>query len=482
MQDITKQKLVEKNLKEIGDHLNQAQMLSGIGSWKYDVLEDKFWCSPEMLNIYGIKAEDFNGDYKKLIQFIHPEDHPKVQEEMERHLAGEAGEFEYRIVQSDGSLKYVIAKGLPTVNQDGQVITIMGTVQDITEKKKLQLEIDKIQKKFQILVQESNDVIEIIAPDGTIKYVSEAAERIIGDKPEDRIGKNVYDFYEGVQLRRVKNMLETAIKCPNKVIHGNVIFKDHLDRDIYLDVHIKNLIHEPSIEGIVVNFRDITRRVKMEQKITYISTHDALTNLPNSTYLRKQLRNECELSDRTKSPFALMILDIHGLKKINYGLGYETGNKLILEIVDRLKSFSEHKIFISRYSDSTFGLIVKGLETSEEYAYIARKLIESLIIPYKIGKYELDIKINLGICMYPDDAQDMDTLRKNAKIALARGRKEGKNRFKFYSSDLGIQNYKDYIIRTQLHHAIENNELKVYYQPMVNLKDNKVLAAEALIR
>ncbi|MBM7685445.1 diguanylate cyclase (GGDEF)-like protein/PAS domain S-box-containing protein [Defluviitalea raffinosedens] len=477
MQDITEQKQIEKHLKEISEHMNQAQMLSGIGSWKYDILEEKFWGSPEMFNIYGSKLENNDGDYTNLLKLIHPDDQPKVQEAINTYLAGKPYEMECRILLNDGSLKYIIAKGLPTVDQDGQVISILGTIQDITEQKRLQQEIEKIQKRFQILVQESNDVFEIIAPDGTIKYVSEASEKIIGYKPEDRIGKNIYDFYEGVQLDRVKSMVKAAIEYPDKVVHGNILFNN-----IYLDVHLKNLIHEPVIEGIVVNFRDITNRIKMEQKMAYISTHDTLTGLPNQTYLKKQLRNECQLSNSKRSNFALMMLDIDGLKNINYSLGYETGNKLIMAIVDRLKNFSYQEIFISRYSDSTFGIIVKGQETSEEYAHIARQLIELLKKPYKIGKYELDITVNIGICMYPTDARNVDSLSKNAKIALFRGRKEGKNRFKFYNSDLGIQNYKNYIMRTHLYHAIEKNEMKVYYQPIVNLKDNKILAAEALIR
>src|SRR5690606_11876627 len=113
--------------------------------------------------------ENNDGDYTNLLKLIHPDDQPKVQEAINTYLAGKPYEMECRILLNDGSLKYIIAKGLPTVDQDGQVISILGTIQDITEQKRLQQEIEKIQKRFQILVQESIDVFEIIAPDGTIK-------------------------------------------------------------------------------------------------------------------------------------------------------------------------------------------------------------------------------------------------------------------------------------------------------------------------
>ncbi|MFA7412011.1 MAG: GGDEF domain-containing phosphodiesterase, partial [Tissierellaceae bacterium] len=96
--------------------------------------------------------------------------------------------------------------------------------------------------------------------------------------------------------------------------------------------------------------------------------------------------------------------------------------------------------------------------------------------------YELDINVNIGIAIYPNDGEEIQELRNHAKIALIRAKKEGKNTYKFYSSDLDIQNYKEFVLRSDLHNALEEGQLKVYYQPIVNIKTNKILGTEALVR
>lgn len=615
IQDITKQKIIENDLKVLSEDLNKAQRVAGVGSWKYDVIKDEFYGTEEMYRIYDIGPTDFDNDFKNAIRLIHPEDQNKVKEAMEKHLAGQSCKIEYRVPQKDGSVKYVVAKGEPLFDEKGQVVGILGTMQDITENKLLQQkleksnkilsqtealahvgsweldiinnksywsdetyriygvapedydgtyegflkivhpedveiieamskyppkgpvsiefrvirsdnsirdiyqrmefifdeegipiyvygfiqditekkelrkaiesrekEIQKIQRRFQVLVQESNDVFEIITPDGIIKYISPSSEKITGYKPEERIGKNAFGFHDGEGRQKLTKMINFILNEPSKKVQGDIIFKAKEGNNIYLEVVMQNLLHEPAVEGIAVNFRDITNRVEMEKRMTYISTHDELTDLPNSVYFKKQLRIQREHAKQTNTKFALLMLDINGLKHINYSLGYELGYKLIKKIVQRLKGFLGEERFLCRYSEDHFAIIIEEIKTKEEYGYIASGLINLFSYPYKLNGYELDVGVNIGICVYPDDAQNEEEIRKHSKIALLRSKKEGKNIYKFYSSDIDIQNYKEFILRSDLHSAIKKEQLKVYYQPIVNIKTNDILGAEALLR
>lgn len=489
IQDITERKLIENNLRELGKDLNQAQRVAGVGSWKYDVINDEFYGTEEMYRIYNIDPQDFNNDFNNTIKLIHPDDRVKIQEALKKHMEGQACTTEFRIPQQDGTVKYVIGKGEPLLNKDGQVVAILGTLQDVTENKLLQKEIErkqaeveKIQKRFQVMVQESSDVFEIIAPDGTFKYVSEASENVTGYKPEERIGRKVYEFYDGEDQKKLEEMINFVLSDDSKKIQGDVVLKTKGGKELNLEAHLHNLLHEPAVEGIVVHVRDITKRVEMEQKITYISNHDELTGLPNSTYFKKQLRLQCQYAKENHTKFALMMLDIDGLKYINYSLGHEYGDRLIIEIVNRIKKFFDENIFMSRYSDDHFAIIVQGFESYAEYESIVLGLIGLFSQPYKVDKYHLDVSINVGICIFPEDSTDADDISKQSKIALIRAKREGRNTFKFYSSDLDIQNYKEFIIRNDLHHALEKGQLKVYYQPIVNIKTSEILAVEVLLR
>ncbi|WP_058485287.1 GGDEF domain-containing phosphodiesterase [Defluviitalea phaphyphila] len=345
-------------------------------------------------------------------------------------------------------------------------------------------DINKKNDIYKILIKETNDILEIIDLDGNIKYINGISEKVMGYKPEDLIGKNIYDFHRGYHLSILKKMIKDAIQFPNKVIQELISFNNNLGKKIYLDVRIKNLINEPTIEGIVINFRDITNSIKKEEQKNYIFTYDRPTGLPDHNYLNKQLEIECKLSNKENTTFALIVVDIDNIKNISYSLGDIIANKLILKMSKQLVDFSKlhEEIFVSRIAYDQFGLIIKGLKKHEDYRKIAEELILLFSSPYSIEKYELDVTVNIGACIYPDDVKYVHSMRKKINSILIRAKKEGKNKIKFYSPDLDIQNYKEYLIRTHLRHAVRKKELKLYYQPIVNLKNHKILAGEALIR
>lgn len=362
-------------------------------------------------------------------------------------------------------------------------------IQDITEEKELkklinhkQEEIDRLQRGFQVLIQESSDVFEIIKPDGTIKYISDSVERITGHKPEERIGKKAYEFYEGKELQKLNKMIKFVLDNPEKKVTGDIVFKMKTGKEMFLEVNMRNLLHDSVIEGIVVNFRDITRRKETEKRMARIATHDGLTGLPNNIHFKKKLRIQCQYAKEKQVSFAVMMLDISGFKYIIDALGYELGDELIVKISERLKTFLGDKKFICRYFGVQFAIIISGLSSIEEYESITKDIINLFNSPFKVDKYELSVAVNIGVSIYPEDELDGNSLVKYANIALTRAKQEGKNIYEFYSSKMDIQSYKQFILKNDLRKAIEKDQLRVYYQPMINLKTNKILAAEALIR
>lgn len=488
LQDITEIKQLEEKLRKNYESLAEAQRLAHIGSWQMNMANGKIDWSEETYRIFDISSEEFDCTFEGYLKFVHPDDVKLFFSSLE-NLPKEPFDMEYRILRSDGSIRYVYHMITIIFDKDDNPAYIHGTTQDITEKKELQWaleiekeEINRIQKRFEILVQESSDIFEIISPDGTIKYMSEAAKKVIGFSPAERIGRKVFEFYEGEELHKLTRMFNFVLNGFEEKTQEELLFKTKAGKNIYLEVYMQNLIHEPVIQGIVVNIREITKRVELEKKMIHISTHDELTNLPNSVYFRKKLESQCQHTEETQSMFALMMLDIDGLKYINFSLGNEIWQQLIIEVVHRLESFVGKDKFLCRYSEDHFAILVEGVCTNEEYENIARGIIGLFLLPFRVETYELDLSVNVGICIYPKDTQDRDALIKQVKISLLRAKKEGKNTFKFHSSDLDIQNYKESVLRNDLRYAIEKGQFRVYYQPIVNLKTNDLVAAEALIR
>lgn len=356
IQDITNQKLVENNLKAIEKDLNLAQMVSGVGSWKYDVIKDEFYGTEQMYRIYDINSEDHKNDFINTIELIHPDDRAKVQDAMKKHLQGKTCELEFRIPCKDGSVKYVIGRGEPLFDGGGQIIGVLGTVQDITD------------------------------------------------------------------------------------------------------------------------------RIEMKKYITYTANHDELTGLPNRTYFKEHLKDVHQYAKEKHTSFAVIMVNIGEFKHVNDVLGYELGDELINLISYRLKNFIGDDGFICRYFGNQFGIIISGYSNIKEYEDIAIKIIRLFDKPFMLDKYELIMPSNVGASIYPEDGVDVEDIIKHANVALMRAKQEGKNIYKFYSSQMDVQSYKQFMLRNDLHKAIWKNQFMIYYQPLVKLKDNRLLGAEALIR
>lgn len=339
IQDITERKLVENNYKILGDNLNQAQRVAGVGSWKYDVINDELFFSEEVHKILGIDMLDDNKDYNSFLELVHPDDQTKIQTAIDSCLTGKAYEIDHRILQFDGTERFVTAKGGPLFDENQQIVGIVGTVQDITKKKILREKVDRTHKKFEALIQDSNDVFAIIDYEGIIQYISPAVKDTLGYSVEERVGKKAFDIIEEKERLKFTKMMELVLNYPDKKIKGDMVAKTKAGKEIFLEISLSNQLSEPSIQGIVINWRDITKRIEMEKEIRYIATHDSLTKLPNSIYLNEQIKLQCKESKEKENTFALIKLDIDGFKGINDTLGYKLGDEFIIQISQRLKEF-----------------------------------------------------------------------------------------------------------------------------------------------
>ncbi len=345
-----------------------------------------------------------------------------------------------------------------------------------------EMDMIQIQKRFQVLVQQSSDVFEIISPDFTIQYISPAVEKIIGYTPEERIGKNALEFLEMEQKQEFIKMVDYVLECPEERMQGDLALKDQNGKVSYLTYTISNQLQEPSIRGIVINWRDITDRIENQKQIEYIATHDELTKLPNRVALKKKICQLCEENADLNYNFALIMLDIDGFRYINDALGYQLGDQLIIQVKSRLQGFLGENEFLCRYTGDQFAIIIQNMNQSWEYEQVVKKIAMLFKDAYKVDLYELDMTVSLGISMYPHDERDPDLLINYANISLLRSKHEGKNRYKFYSSEIGIQIYKQVVLRNDLLKAIERKQFQVYYQAQVELESSDILAAEALIR
>lgn len=490
IQDITEIRILYDNLQKRYKSLTEAESLAKIGSWEIDLVNnDVVFCSEEIYNILGVSKEELEAvDKKLLMNYIYPDDRAIIQDIYHNPPSKQPFNLEIRVIRPDGSFLYTYNIMKMLLDEEGTPTFLRGITHDITEKKVLQMEselkqdkINKMQRRFEVLIKESGDVFEILDSDGTIVYISEASEKVMGFSVEERQGKRIYDFYNKEEAQKLNEMMNFVLTDGKKKIIKDVKFKKKDRTEIYLEICMQNLLQDPAVEGIVVNFRDVTERVKAEKRIIKLSSHDQLTGLPNKIYFDNKLEQLFKSAKENNTGFAVFMLDIDNLEYIKNILGYKVVEKFIVQIAVKLKLYCKSTKFLCRYSNNRFIIIFDGIHTMDKYEAFIKGIYELVSKPLSVDKYELDADISIGISLYNED-ENQEQLIKHAEEAVFFAKKAGKNKYKFYSSNLDIQSYKQFILRNDIRKAIEKDQLKFKFQPIVDLRTNEILGSEVLLR
>ncbi|MDE1981378.1 MAG: EAL domain-containing protein [Betaproteobacteria bacterium] len=227
--------------------------------------------------------------------------------------------------------------------------------------------------------------------------------------------------------------------------------------------------------------RDITERKHSEERIRYLANYDALTGLPNRTQLDSHLSFALNLAKRNSGRFAVMFLDLDRFKDVNDTYGHRLGDHLLVEIANRLRDMLRAEDTVSRFGGDEFILMFPDCDAFGA-AQIARKLLTVINQSCKVEQYELTVSASMGIALYPEDGEDMDTLFRNADTAMYRAKKSGRNRFSFFTPEMQLQVARNLQLVNSLYRALENGELDLHYQPQISLVDGRLTGAEVLLR
>ncbi|PTN12344.1 EAL domain-containing protein [Nitrosomonas aestuarii] len=227
--------------------------------------------------------------------------------------------------------------------------------------------------------------------------------------------------------------------------------------------------------------RDITERKRNEARIKYLANFDSLTGLPNRAQLDNHLNYALNLTKRSSGRLALMFLDIDRFKDINDTLGHTVGDAFLIEVSKRLKMALREDDTASRLGGDEFILLLPGND-ARGAAQVAQKILRIISEPYTNERYDLIVTASIGIALYPDDGTDVETLSKNADIAMYRAKQEGRNGYRFFTTEMQAQATRNLQLVSALRHALENDQFQIYYQPQVSIKNGHIIGAEALLR
>ncbi len=264
------------------------------------------------------------------------------------------------------------------------------------------------------------------------------------------------------------------LQATGKVVGCLHLYAD--ETDLFDDQEMK-LLHE-----LAGNISLGLEYIEKEDKLHNLVNYDLLTGLPNRVLYRDRLEQSLSRAKHHDRHVAVMTLHVDKLKEINSLHGQHTGDMLLRQAAQRLRRLVREGDTVARASSSVFSIALADVAQTADVIMVARKITDAFAKPILVDDIELFVTVRIGIAIYPDDGDDIDTILKNAEVALNISRREAGNSYRFYTPEINTRAMERFEIERELRHALDRNELTVHYQPVVEMKTGKIIGSEALLR
>jgi len=358
--------------------------------------------------------------------------------------------------------------------------TFTAFIRDISERKRAQLELEAREQRFRALVEKSWSGVALLDADLAFKYVGSSTQRLLGYDERELIDTSFLGFVHPRDRQLARDTFMDLGTKPNREAQAELRFLHKNGTWIWLEAFGQNLLHDSSVNAIIVNYRDITQRKATEKQLEYQAYYDALTGLPNRLLFRDRVVNAIQQAKRHRRGIAVMYLDLDHFKLVNDGLGHSVGDGLLSEVAARLQGSIRASDTISRLGGDEFTILLNDTNSTDAIFAVARKILQSLTRPFRVNGHELFVTTSIGISIFPADGEDVETLLKCADSAMYRAKELGRNQAQLFLSSMNERYVRRLAVEQSLHHALERNELDVYYQPIYEA--GKIVAFEALLR
>jgi diguanylate cyclase (GGDEF)-like protein/PAS domain S-box-containing protein len=236
------------------------------------------------------------------------------------------------------------------------------------------------------------------------------------------------------------------------------------------------------VERLAGTNMDIHERKLTELRVEYLAHHDELTGLPNRVSFNHSLEHAIRQTKRKRDKLAVMFIDLDRFKNINDSLGHDVGDQLLQEVSLRLRTTLRDSDIVARLSGDEFVVLIDGWLVNEDLVSVAQKILQSVAKPYILQGQEYDLTTSIGISTYPQQGKDAQELLRHADVAMYRAKEMGKNTFQFYAAQMDVHSVDRLRMESGLRRALIHDELRLHYQPVVNLATGYMVGMEALVR
>jgi diguanylate cyclase (GGDEF)-like protein/PAS domain S-box-containing protein len=338
-------------------------------------------------------------------------------------------------------------------------------------------------QKYQLITENSTDLITKHAADGTIIYASPVSSSILGIAPADLLGRSLCEFVHPDDFSTVRTAVLGAAQ--SKSLATIMYRARHADQHyLWLETTLQRMKDAAGEEtqGILCISRDVSERKRMEERLHELARTDHLTALPNRFLLDERFAGGLAQARREGSLLAMLMIDIDRFKNINDTLGHGMGDVLLKLVGTRLKTCIRECDTLARWGGDEFVLLLPGVQDSGSAVTVAERCLTALKQPFVVEDQDLHITASIGISISEDSDTASETLLQNADVAMYRAKARGGDCLMVYSLDMSAGAQSRLSMENALFSAIEKKELLLHYQPLISAKTGRLAGVETLLR
>ncbi len=436
------------------------------------------------LEIYGgWSPHDFT-DLETFFRNIYP--NPEEREQVRQRIlldiaTGDMDKMKWddmRITCRDGTEKILAVRNIPLPDMN----LMISTVQDVTEQKLTEKALRESERRYQIMSEASPVGIFRLDTEGRICQVNKKWREVSGRLPSEVLGQSWDIAVHPDDLVSIREIWQVAVK-ERRAFKVECRFKRPAGRTTWVFCQVEPIFSgSEELEGFIGSVTDISLRKRTEEEIRQLAYYDPLTRLPNRSFFLEQLDRAMSTAARHGNHVALLFCDLDNFKDINDSLGHDMGDLLLQFIANRLNDCIRRGDTLCRLGGDEFVLLLPSLENDREAVSVARKIQRAMKKSFDLEGQEIFTTTSIGIAVHPEDGADVQTLLKHADMAMYAAKGEGRNRYRFFSSEMNRRAKERMAMEAGLRQAIDRNEFSLAWQPQYCLATGVLVGVEALLR
>ncbi len=477
--DVTETVRAQERLQGMRTMMERTEHLAHIASWEWDVDTDHVTWSPEMYRIFGREPGEVQLVLQGQTELYVPQDVQKLMAAVQRALdEGQAYELAVEIVRADGSTCPCWIKGFPERDSTGRVVRLAGLLQDMTERRH---EEEKHRLAASVFTHAREGIV-ITDMHANILDANASYSRITGYPHDELLGNNPRLLKSGRQSPDFYLQLWEKLRVEG--FWEGELWNRRKDGEHFAEHLTISAVHNAAgnTQNYVGIATDVTADHEYRRQLEHVAYHDRLTGLPNRVLLADRLDVAMAQCLRHEQVLAVVYLDLDGFKAVNDVHGHETGDRMLIEISNRMKNVLRESDTLSRMGGDEFVAVLTELANVGDCEPILGRLLEAAAEPVGVDGLLLRVSASMGVTVFPVDKVDADQLLRHADQAMYVAKQAGKNRHHFFDieQETAVKLQREGV--EYIRQALDQRELVLHYQPKVNIRTGAVVGAEALIR